>query len=152
MKFWDTSAVVSLLAVEAPSWRTWDLFRQDSEVVLWWGTPIECVSALVRVEREGQVSRPALQHAWATFGDLMASALEIQPVEEVRLTAKRLLSKHPLRAADSFQLAAALSWRESHPDGASFVTLDRRLRMAASLESFRVLPYAEEVHESVPED
>lgn len=147
MRFWDTSAIVSLFALEWPSWRVWELFRDDPEIVLWWATPIECASVLARFEREDRVSPAALLHAWKTCEDIASSALEIQPLDEIRLSAKRLLSSYPLRAADSLQLAAALFWRESATDGASFVTLDNRLRMAATLEGFYVLPYAEEVHE-----
>lgn len=147
MKFWDTSAFVSLLALEAPSWRTLEFFRQDPEVVLWWGTSIECVSALARMEREAQVTKATIQRGWYLFQNLRAGAIEVQPDEDIRLSAERLLSKHPLRAADSLQLAAALAWRESQPVGAAFVALDRRLRAAATREGFRVLPYADEIHE-----
>jgi uncharacterized protein len=151
LKFWDASAVVSLLAIEGPSWRIWDLFRQDPEVVLWWATPVECVSALARFEREGQVAQPALRRGWNILESLRESAVRIKPSEEVRSTAEHLLTKHPLRAADSLQLAAALTWRQGYPDGASFVTFDHRLRIAATLEGFWVLPNIDEVHESVVE-
>ena len=149
MKFWDASAAVSLLFLEAPSWKTLELFRQDPEVVLWWGTSVECVSALARVEREGQVAEAAVERGWKIFQTLRVGALEIQPGEDIRLAAERLLSKHPLRAADSLQLAAALAWRESQLVGVPFVALDRRLRAAATLEGFWVLPYEDEVHDSV---
>lgn len=149
MKFWDASAAVSLLFLEAPSWKTLELFRQDPDVVLWWGTSVECVSALTRVEREDQTAKAAIQRGWTVLQTLRGGALEIKPSEDIRLSAEHLLSKHPLRAADSLQLAAALTWRESQPVGASFVALDRRLRAAATLEGFWVLPYADEVHESV---
>jgi uncharacterized protein len=148
VKFWDASAVVSLLALEAPSWKLWELFRQDPEVVLWWGTSVECVSALARVEREAQVAETAVQCGWQLLQSLRVGAIEVQPDEDIRLSAERLLSKYPLRAADSLQLAAALAWRESQPVGASFVALDRRLQTAATLEGFWVLPYADEVHET----
>lgn len=149
MKFWDASAVVSLLALEGPSWKIWELFRQDPEIVLWWATPIECVSALARFEREGKIAQPALRYGWSVLESLRESAVEIKPMEEVRSSAERLLGSYPLRAADSLQLAAALYWRQGYTEGASFVTLDRRLHVAAALEGFRVLPYADEVHEAV---
>jgi predicted nucleic acid-binding protein len=149
LRFWDTSALVSLLALETSSWKTRELYRQDREMVLWWGTPVECVSSLARIEREGKVAAVALQRAWSVFRNLRARAVEIQPAEDLRLSAEHLLSRHPLRAADSLQLAAALAWRQGYPGGASFVTLDRQLRSAAALEGFRVLPYDEEVHDSV---
>jgi hypothetical protein len=70
-------------------------------------------------------------------------------IEAPRLSAETLLARHPLRAADSLQLAAALAWREGHPGAASFVTLDRRLKEAAAIEGFRTLPYIDEVHDSI---
>jgi len=149
VKFWDASAVVSLLALEVPSWKTLELFRQDPELVVWWSTSVECVSALARLEREGRVAEAARQRAWAVFASLRASALEVQPDDDIRLAAESLLCKHPLRAADALQLAAALSWREGHPGLASFVTLDHRLGTAAALEGFWVLPYVDEIHEAV---
>lgn len=50
-------------------------------------------------------------------------------------------------AADALQLAAALDWCDGNTCGESFVCLDDRLRGAAALEGFRVLPYSEEVNE-----
>ena len=151
MKFWDASGAVGLLALEGPSWKIWELFRQDPEVVFWWATPIECVSALARFEREGKVAGSALRVGWSILEALRESAVEIQPMEEVRSSAEHLLTKYPLRAADSLQLAAALFWRQGYTDGASFVTLDRRLHVAAALEGFRVLPYVDEIHECAAE-
>ena len=46
---------------------------------------------------------------------------------------------HPLRAADSLQLAAALASAEEDPSGVGFVCFDIRLNEAASREGFTVL-------------
>jgi predicted nucleic acid-binding protein len=48
--------------------------------------------------------------------------------------------RHPLRAADALQLAAALIWCEEQPHGETFVSLDDRLRGAASKEGFTLAP------------
>jgi len=45
-----------------------------------------------------------------------------------------LLRIHPLRAADSLQLAAALTVAEQEPSSLSFVCLDQRLAEAAIRE------------------
>jgi predicted nucleic acid-binding protein len=50
-----------------------------------------------------------------------------------------LLSRHPLRAADSVQLASALIARERF-GSLPFVTLDKDLAIAARAEGFTVLP------------
>lgn len=77
----------------------------------------------------------------------MPRAEEIQPWDKIRGRARHLITKHPLRAADAFQLAAALEWCGEEPAGYNFVCLDDRLRLAAAMEGFRVLPYSEVVHE-----
>ncbi len=60
--------------------------------------------------------------------------------EDVRRRAGKLLAVHPLRAADSLQLATALVFCEDDPTGESFVCLDDRLRDAAMSEGFQLLP------------
>jgi predicted nucleic acid-binding protein len=65
---------------------------------------------------------------------------EVLPSELFRQRAERLLSIHPLRAADAFQLAAALIWAEEAPQGLKVVCLDQNLREGAFKEGFTVLP------------
>ncbi|MDA2928169.1 type II toxin-antitoxin system VapC family toxin [Acidobacteria bacterium AH-259-G07] len=140
MKFWDSSAMVPLLVDEPRSASIKALVRKDNEVVLWWGSIVECASALARSAREGKIDLSAEQSARKAVDELQARAFEIQPVEDLRLRALRLLRIHPLRAADAFQLSAALIWCGEHTDGAGFVCLDSRLRQAALREGFDVLP------------
>jgi len=71
---------------------------------------------------------------------LAATWSEVQPSEAVRLRAERLLSIHPLRAADALQLASALIWAQETPRGLGFVCLDQNLREGALKEGFSVLP------------
>jgi hypothetical protein len=52
--------------------------------------------------------------------------------------ARSLLEGDP--AADAFQLGAALAWCGGQPSGHGIVTLDIRLRDAASREGFDTLP------------
>jgi hypothetical protein len=65
--------------------------------------------------------------------------IEVAPSEEVRQQAQRLLRVHALRAAEAFQLAAALMWAGRSSD-ATLVTFDKRLALAASLEAFKLVP------------
>jgi hypothetical protein len=138
---------VPLLVAQPASARVSDLLRRDAEIVLWWGSPIECTSALCRLQREGTLARSSLRQSHATLDALCAAAHEIEPVAEVRARALRLLATHPLRGGDAFQLAAALVWCRERTRKVSFVSLDDRLRQAAAAEGFLVLPYSEEVHE-----
>jgi predicted nucleic acid-binding protein len=50
-----------------------------------------------------------------------------------------LLRVHPLRAADSLQLAAALAVANGDPGALEFVSLDQRLADAARKEGLDVL-------------
>ena len=50
-----------------------------------------------------------------------------------------LLGRHPLRAADAIQLAAALLLASSTGAAAEFVVYDERLAVAARFEGLRVL-------------
>ena len=52
----------------------------------------------------------------------------------------RLLAVHPLRAADAFQLAAALQWCGGRTKDVGFVSFDARLREAGYREGFTLLP------------
>jgi hypothetical protein len=65
---------------------------------------------------------------------------EIEPSEDVREAARRLLRVHDLRAANSLPLAAAGVASESRPAPLEFVCLDDRLRTAAEREGFGIVP------------
>jgi uncharacterized protein len=57
----------------------------------------------------------------------------------VRRTAERLLRTHPLRAAGSLQLAAALIAADHNPTSLDIVCLDARLSRSARREGFTVI-------------
>jgi uncharacterized protein len=130
---------VPLLVAEATSVRMHTLFESDPVVLTWWGTDVECVSAIARLERDGAMSHPSIGQALDRLDALAAAWHEIQPAEQVRRTARRLLRVHPLRAADSLQLAAALVAAEGQPASLDFVSVDERLVDAARREGFPVL-------------
>ena len=140
MRFWDSSALVSLLVGETQTRRLLALLEADPVVLAWWGTPQECVSALSRLERDGHLDRAGVNGAIARLRALQNVWHEIGPTEAVRESALRLLRVHPLRAADSLQLAAALVASEVQTSGLPFVCLDERLIEAASREGLPLLP------------
>lgn len=139
MRFWDSSAVVALLVREPSSAAAMREFELDPEVLAWWGTETECVSALARLEREGSLSGPSLADALRRLDALSLAWREVQPTATVRRTAIRLLRVHPLRAADAHQLAAAIVAAEGQPATLPFVTLDDRLADAAGREGFTLI-------------
>jgi len=140
VKFWDASAIIPLCLREPASETIVRLAKADQDIAVWWVSRVECLSALSRRRREGALSIDAERRARAMLAALSAAWSEVQPTEPVRLRAERLLTVHPLRAADALQLAAALLWGEDTPQGLDFVCLDQNLREAARKEGFAVLP------------
>lgn len=138
MRFWDSSAIVPLIVAEASTDSVQAIAGEDPAMCVWWGTEIECVSAVARLEREDALAETAMIAALERL-DLLAEAWnEVQPVAAVRGTARRLLRVHPLRAADALQLAAAVVAAEGVPASLDLVTLDERLAAAARREGFVV--------------
>lgn len=142
MRFWDTSAVVPLLLKQPATTAIESVFRDDPVPALWWGCAVECASALAREVRDGSLAQKQSLTALALLRAFREGAVEIRPSDEVRTRAMRLLSIHPLRAADALQLAAALVWCRDRASAGAFVSLDHRLREAAGREGFQVLPVA----------
>lgn len=135
MRFWDASALVPLLLDQPRTARARQLHAEDPELVVWWGSTIECASAITRLHRDGRLTAADEASARALLLTLKASWFEAQPGDAVRDQALRILRLHPLRAADALQLAAALEWGGSPPEG-YFVTFDERLSAAAQREGF----------------
>jgi len=140
MRFWDSSAIIPLCLKEKTSEVLKRLMKDDEDIVVWWITRIECLSALSRRQREGVLRSGDEAKTKAVLSALAAIWSEVQPTETVRLRAERLLSIHPLRAADALQLASALIWAQETPRGLGFVCLDQNLRGGALKEGFSVLP------------
>jgi hypothetical protein len=139
MKFWDASAVVPLLVSEAPRDGLLDVLGADPSMIVWWGTAIECTSALARREREGAIGADDVSSAIGRLRELGRKWHEVVPGELVRTTAQRLLRVHPLGAADSLQLAAAIVAAERDPASLELVCIDERMNEAASREGFRIV-------------
>ena len=140
MKFWDSSAVLPLCLHEPTTPNLKKLSVRDGAVVAWWGTSVECYSALARLRREQALSTVDETQARIVLHALMSTWTEIEPSMAVREQAGRVLLLHPLRAADALQLASAIVWANGQASGHEFVCLDQRLREAAQREGFTVLP------------
>lgn len=139
MKYWDASALVPLLVEEPATSSLLESYRKDANVLTWWGSVVECASAIARLERDGGLTATAARGAFNRLSSLAAAWHEIQPLDELRETAVRFLRVHNLRAADALQLAAAFVAAERRPATLTFVCLDERLVAAASREGFRVV-------------
>ena len=139
MRFWDASAIVPLLVSETSSRSVQALAKQDSTMLVWWGSEVECASALARIERDGALDPRDAARVFERLRQLSGAWQEIEPSDVIRQAAIRFLRVHPLRAADALQLAAAYAAAEQRPASLDMVTLDERLAIAARNEGFVVL-------------
>jgi predicted nucleic acid-binding protein len=94
----------------------------------------------MRQTRDSSLSIKDEHQARQVLGHLADAWIEVQPSEFLRRTTERLLAVHALRAADAFQLAAALHWCQRQTTNMEFVSFDTRLRDAAYKEGFTILP------------
>jgi len=140
LSYWDTSALVPVVVAEPRTAERRALAAEALDPATSWLTLVECCSAVTRLEREGRLMQAQADRALAEVSAVLRDFEELRMTEELRALALGLLRAHPLRAGDALQLAAALVWAESEPEGRSFICLDDRLREAATREGFRVLP------------
>ena len=144
MKFWDASAVVPLLVAEKTTARLQEIAQRDPDMLAWWGSAVECASALARLERDAALDAKAAELAFRRLTQIADAWHEIEPSELVRENAIRFLRVHPLRAADALQLAAAFIAAERRPVSLQVVTLDERLDDAMRKEGFALIDIAAE--------
>jgi uncharacterized protein len=145
MKFWDASAIVPLLIAERATDAIQAVASGDAAMLVWWGTEVECASALARLERDDALDGPSATHAFARLKALSNAWHEVEPSDAIREAAVRFLRVHTLRAANALQLAAAFVAADRRPSSLEVVTLDDRLALAARKEGFPLvdLPAAE---------
>lgn len=138
MKFWDSSAILPLVVKEKTTPTVLTAYRNDPEIVVWWATEIECVSALSRLSREGMIDENDLAIASERLTSLTQSWYVVQPTDRLRQIACRMLRVHLLRAADAQQLSAAMLASEMQPSSMPMYCFDHRLTAAARKEGFAV--------------
>jgi uncharacterized protein len=140
MIFWDASAIIPLCIEEPNSKAVRGIIEDDSAMAAWWGSPVECFSAFARLRREGALTPKEEDRIRQLLTTIAETWTEMKPSHDIRDMTARILLLHPLRAADSLQLAAALVWAGKNPKGQRFACLDRRLREAARKEGFIAAP------------
>lgn len=138
MRFWDSSALVPLVVHEPGSDLVRRWAREERSIVTWCLTRLELVGAVERRARQGVLTPQKRRAALQRFEELAESWDEVTDLLPVRTRGGPLLARHPIRAADAVQLAAALVAAENDPASLPFVCLDRTLAAAAEREGFRV--------------
>jgi predicted nucleic acid-binding protein len=136
--FWDSSALVPLCIQESTSRQVRSHLRKFAPVV-WWASPLEVHSAVARLHRSGAVNDMEKQGALSRLAFLRRGWREILPGDPLRELASRLLDVYTLRASDSLQLAAALTWCQQQPNQRRFICGDQRLCDAAEAAGFVVV-------------
>jgi len=139
MKYWDSSALISLLVEEGQTAARIELLERDPSIVTWWGSRIECASALNRLRREQLIDEAGLNERLEQLQAFAKSWVEIEALDRVRNRALRLLRFHALRSGDAMQLAAALVASGEEPSTLDFVCSDKRLSEAAGREGFAIV-------------
>jgi uncharacterized protein len=139
VRFWDSSGLVPLVLEEPTSSTARRAFDDDSDLVVWWGSSVECASAIARAERDARLDASGSANALAGLRLLQSGWTEVDPTVRLRESAERMVRVHPIRAADALQLAAALVAAEGQPATLPFLTLDARLANAADREGFPVV-------------
>lgn len=132
--------MIPLIYTEESTSEILKIKRKFPDMVIWWGTRLECISAVERNFYEGKFSPELRAEITHRLTVLVNDAVEIQPVAIVCDRAERLIAVHHLKAADALQLAAALLATGERTKTNHFVCLDKRLSFAAANEGFMVLP------------
>ena len=136
MNFWDSSAIIALIADETQAPVARQVLEADDRMAAWWGTSVECVAAVARQERDAGIGVERAAELLHRLDTLATQWYEVHPGRRVKTIARRLLRVHPLKAADALQLAAAVAVAEDEPGSIGFVSFDRRLNEAAGREGF----------------
>jgi len=140
MKFWDSSALVPLIANEENTDYCLRVLGDDPHILIWCLSGVEVVEALCRRLRDGVMTEEEFRKTKEELRIVLEHAAEIAAIEKVRARALRLLETHPLRAADACQLAAALVSSKEDPQRLAMICFDERLKKAAMKEGFAVNP------------
>lgn len=136
MNFWDSSAIIALIADETQAPAARRVLEADVRMAAWWGTSVECVAAVARQERDAGIGVERAAELLHRLDTLATQWYEVHPGRRVKTIARRLLRVHPLKAEDALQLAAAVAVAEDEPGSIGFVSFDRRLNEAAGREGF----------------
>jgi len=136
--FWDSSSLVPL-CVRQKATPAAEALGAQYKMMVWWAAPVEMCSAFARLVRMGQISQEEHARALVRLESFRQGWREVDPDDDIRNQAERLIEKYPLRAADALQLAAALTWRLGRPQGKAFISGDVQLLEVARAVGFKAV-------------
>lgn len=79
MRFWDASALIPLCLQEQQTSLLKKLAQEDEAIVAWWGSTVECLSALARLRREDVLNPAEEEQAQTVLRALMTAWTEVEP-------------------------------------------------------------------------
>ena len=139
MIFWDSSAIVPLLVREPKTAEAEAALKSDRDILVWCLTYLEATSALNRRLRSDELHFGHYRAAEERLKRLSAAWDQIIFSDKLMQLAARLLRTHPLRTADSLQLAAALVAGKLDPSKVRFYSYDEKLNQTAEREGLNVM-------------
>lgn len=139
--FLDTSALVKRYVAEPGSPLVRSLFARRRKVAISRLAFAEVAAAAARRRREGTLSARQQEALLARLEEDLSTFLVVEVRQASLSTVPGLCSRHPLRAYDAVQLAAALLLRQT-ASAVDFWTTDHALRLAALAEGLRATPIA----------
>lgn len=137
--FWDSSALLPLCCTKMFSAQSNRIRRKFPKFAIWWGTAVEIHCAIARLTRELAINDRQRTVGLRRWVAIYRSAKPVEPTPSLLELAVDLPNIYPLRAMDTFQLAAALSWCGERPRNRPFISADNRLGEVASDAGFDVV-------------
>ena len=135
--YFDSSALVKRYVRELHSGRILALLDDSIPATSRFST-VEIASAIARRCREGRLNDSYRHRFLRELDDDLESFYLVEIVPEVVRTARELLQRNPLRAADALQLASSLVLQRRVHGPVLFVAFDQGLNAAASREGMEV--------------
>lgn len=136
MKYWDSSALVTLFVEQALSQKYQAIHATDPEIVTAWHAVPECASAFCRLRREGHLTESQLSELLTRLQVQAGQWYILASGSRLEQMTLRVLRLHPLRAMDALHLAAACLIRGDDVFQMAFLCEDARLAEAAVKEGF----------------
>lgn len=138
--YFDTSALLKRYVAEADSDAVAALWKEATTTAASQILYAELAAAFARRRRELPDSAPVLDQAQETFRNDWTGILRIPVDGEINRRVDELLTRHPLRGADSIHLASALVLRDLMQADVTFACADIKLVVAARAEGLSVEP------------
>ncbi len=135
----ESSAVLSLLLVEAGHGKIRGCLRNEDEVLTSELTLVECDRAIIRETALGRISEAEAAERRSVLSRIAEHWIVLSVGREVVDRARQQFPREPLRTLDAIHLATAILGRTVVP-GLAMLSLDSDLRACARALGFDLLP------------